>query len=105
MSLRDGLKKLEALGAVVVGVSKDTKEAQCAFADKLGLSYYLAADTEGRLGKAFGVPAIAGYYSRVTVIVDPQGRVAQRIDDVQISAHAQQVVDVIAARQAAASGR
>ncbi len=100
--MRDKLGDLDALGAVVVGVSQDSVEAQCAFADKLGLSYFLAADTDGALGKIFGVGSVGGMYQRITVVVDPQGAVAARIENVTPRNHAEQVIEAIRGKQAQA---
>ena len=38
---------------------------------------------------------MAGFYRRITVVVDPQGTVAAVITNVDASRHAQQVLEVI----------
>lgn len=55
-SLRDAYAELTDLNVDVYGVSRDTVEAQKAFAEKYKLPFTLVADKEGELIRAFGVP-------------------------------------------------
>lgn len=52
---RDLAAEFQAVGAQIVGVSRDSVEAQRAFADKRGFGYPLLADTERTVAAAFGV--------------------------------------------------
>jgi len=52
---RDLAADFEAVGAQVVGVSRDSVEAQAAFADKRGFGYPLLADTDRAVAEAYGV--------------------------------------------------
>ena len=79
----------------MVGVSRDGKDAQRKFAEGQGLGYPLIPDADGAVGKALGIPAVAGFYRRVTVVVRPDSRVASVIDDVDVRHHAAQVADAI----------
>lgn len=90
------------MGAVVVGVSRDGADAQRAFAAKYALPYLLVADVDGAVGKAVGVPSIAGYYDRVTVLAAPDGRIAHVFHDVDVKRHAEQVIARIRAAPAPA---
>ena len=49
--------EFEALGAKVIGVSKDTCVSHAAFRDKYGLNICLVADVEGVLCNAYGCDA------------------------------------------------
>ena len=78
-----------------MGVSRDDLAAQKKFAAGQGLPYPLIPDTDGSLGKALGIPSVAGFYNRVTVVVGPDGRVARVMDDVDVRNHAEQIAAVI----------
>jgi len=55
-SLRDSYEKLHASGLQIIGVSRDTTEAQKKFQDTNKLQFTLVADTDGKVADAFGVP-------------------------------------------------
>jgi peroxiredoxin Q/BCP len=55
-SLRDSYDKLQAEGLQIIGVSRDTVEAQKSFQDKNKLPFTLVADRDGKVAEAFGVP-------------------------------------------------
>ncbi len=59
-----------------VGVSyHDTVAADRAYQRRFGISYPLSNDASGRTWARWGVP-----YQPVTVLVDTQGRIAERFD-------------------------
>jgi peroxiredoxin Q/BCP len=69
-NLRDSFVALSDKGIQVVGVSQDNAEKQAAFKAKYNLPFILVADTEGLLGKAFGVGSYAGLvYKRQTFLI------------------------------------
>lgn len=76
-------------------------EQSKSFAEKLGLPYLLIADPDGQLGAKLGVPSRVGFYSRRTVVVSPEGRIADILLDVDVKNHADQVAASI--RKAAQS--
>lgn len=51
---RDLLPEFEAVGATVVGVSRDSVDSHRAFAEELGLNFALVAD-DGTLSEGYGV--------------------------------------------------
>lgn len=57
-SLRDAYEGLHARGLQILGVSKDTPEAQKKFQENRKLPFTLIADTEGKVAEAFHVPLI-----------------------------------------------
>ena len=63
-SLRDANAELAAKGVKVFGVSLDKVEAQKKFAEKFSLPFPLLADPEGKVVKAFGVPATGPFAKR-----------------------------------------
>ncbi|HKO13692.1 MAG TPA: peroxiredoxin, partial [Acidobacteriaceae bacterium] len=52
---RDQFKKIQATGAVVLGISRDTPQAQKKFREKYGLPYPLLADVDETVCNLFGV--------------------------------------------------
>jgi peroxiredoxin Q/BCP len=77
----------------VVGVSHDTVADQAAFAREHGFKFPLVSDTEGRWGKAFGVPLrVWKFYSRISFLFGPGGTVAKTYLDVDPGVHASQVL-------------
>lgn len=92
----------EALGASVIGVSKDTCASHAAFRDKFGLAMRLLADVEGQLCEAYGVwqekekngQKKMGIV-RSTFVVDGQGRIRHALYGVTPEGHAAQVVQLV----------
>lgn len=95
-SLRDARDDLTALGAQVVGVSKDGPSDHDAFKAKYNLNFQLLSDPEGEViaaygawgKKMFGVEGIL----RKTFIIDPSGTVRKVYGRVTPVGHGQQVV-------------
>jgi len=76
----------------VVGISKDTVEAQDKFAKKNGLSFPLLADTDGEVIRRYGVDLAFGVAKRKSFLVDSKGRIAKVYEDVTPSKHAAEVL-------------
>lgn len=95
-SLRDARDDLTALGAQVVGVSKDGPSDHDAFKAKHNLNFQLLSDPEGEViaaygawgKKMFGVEGIL----RKTFIIDPSGTVRKVYGRVTPVGHGEQVV-------------
>jgi peroxiredoxin Q/BCP len=72
-SLRDSYDKLQADGLQIIGISRDTPDAQKHFQSEYKLPFTLVADTDGRVAEAFGVPMMLGglvpYASRQSFLV------------------------------------
>ena len=76
----------------MVGISKDTVEAQEKFAKKNGLSFPLLADADGEVIRRYGVDLAFGVAKRKTFLVDSKGKVAKVYEDVTPSKHAAEVL-------------
>lgn len=73
-SFRDSYREFIQAGAVVIGISGDTNKSHQAFAASYQLPYLLAADVDGSLRRAFGVPKTLGLVpGRVTYVIDRAG--------------------------------
>ena len=75
-AFRDSYADLEALGAVVWGVSGDDAASHQRFAARHQLPYPLLVDQGNALRRAFGVPAVLGLLpGRVTYVIDGGGTI------------------------------
>ncbi len=76
----------------VIGVSKDTVEAQERFAKKNGLTFPLLADADGGVIRMYGVDLAFGVAKRKSFLVDSKGRIAKVYADVVPARHAAEVL-------------
>lgn len=100
--IRDQWAEFEDAGAVVLGVSPDTVEAQSAFAGKYDLPHRLLADPDREVITTYGAwgpRRIRGRERdgviRSTVLIDADGTVAQVWPDVAPKDHADQVLEAL----------
>ena len=105
-NFRDDIVRIRKLGAEVVGVSVDDVASHAAFAQKHSLPFPLLADEGGAVAASYGALRdlmVMKMAKRVTFIIDPTGRVAQRYLDVDPKAHAAEVVADLERLQKAAN--
>ncbi|MBK6534578.1 MAG: peroxiredoxin [Deltaproteobacteria bacterium] len=95
-SFRDAFSAYSEAGADIVGVSTDSAEAHRGFAQHHRLPFGLIADTDGRLAGAFGVPVSSGY-TRTTVVIGRDGRVARVFPNVRVDGHSDEVLAAVRA--------
>ena len=93
------LPRFRRAGAAVVGVSKDSIESHCKFADKYKLKFPLLSDPEGTAIEKYGAWGEKNMYGkkitgilRTTVIVDPAGKVARVFPKVRVKGHVDAVL-------------
>ncbi len=75
----------------VIGISKDTVEAQEKFARKNGLTFPLLADAEGAVIRRYGVDLAFGFAKRKSFLIDSKGKIAKVYEDVTPATHAAEV--------------
>jgi peroxiredoxin Q/BCP len=99
-SFRDSFKRVERIGAVVLGVSPDTPAAQKKFVDKFDLPFTLVADADKKICNAYGVIQEKNMYgkkvmgvARTTFIIGPDGRIKHIFSKVKPEGHAEQVLE------------
>lgn len=99
---RDAVPALVKLGAVVLGVSKDSIESHCKFRDKFRLSFPLLTDADGKVLEAYGAWGEKVLYGkkskgiiRSTVVIDQDGKVARHWPKVRVKGHVAEVVDAV----------
>lgn len=95
----DQMPEFRRLGALVVGISPDTVEKHCSFRDKYNLGVILAADPERKAIEAYGIWQLKKLWGveymgvkRITVLVGPDGKVAEVFHATRIKGHAEKVL-------------
>jgi peroxiredoxin Q/BCP len=98
------LPKLAKLGAVVLGVSKDSTASHCKFRDKYGLKFPLLSDPEGTTIEKYGAWGEKNMYGkkmmgiiRSTVIIGKDGKVAKVFPKVKVAGHDEAVLEALKA--------
>jgi glutaredoxin-dependent peroxiredoxin len=83
-SFQENLKKLEATGTQVLGVSMDSPFANKAFADQIGVTFPLLSDIGGKASREYGVYKEYDVHQtkipaarRATFLIDKNGKVAE----------------------------
>lgn len=92
-SFRDAKEDIKALGAVVLGVSRDSVESHKSFTDKYNLNFPLLADVNSEVINAFGVS------SRDTFLIDGEGTIRKIWRGVNVDGHDKEVLNAIRALQ------
>lgn len=95
-AFRDNYQAFASKGVHILGVSQDTEEIHRQFRTKFKLPFALVADADGAVTRAYGVKSTLGMSSRVTFLVDGQGRIAKVWPDVDPVVHATEVLDAAA---------
>ena len=97
--LRDNLPRLDALDAVVLGVSPDPVKSHARFREKHDLNFPLLADEDHEVSEAYGVWVEKSMYGRTymgiersTFLIDEEGVVAEAWRKVRPKGHADKVV-------------
>jgi peroxiredoxin Q/BCP len=96
---RDVYPDLKELGAVVLGVSKDSIESHCKFRDKYKLNFPLLSDPDGKALEAYGAWGEKVLYGkksmgviRSTVLIGTDGKVVKHWPKVSVKGHADAVL-------------
>jgi thioredoxin-dependent peroxiredoxin len=101
---RDVMPKLKKLGAVVLGVSRDTIKSHCKFIDKYELNFPLLSDADNKVMEKYGAWGEKVMYGkktegviRSTVLIGKDGKVIQHWPKVKAKGHAEEVLAAVAA--------
>ena len=96
---RDTYKQMQKTGAVLLGISPDTPQAQKKFQDKFKLPFSLLADADKKIADAFGVLQEKNMYGkkvmgivRTTFIIGPDGKIQHIFPKVKAEGHAGEVL-------------
>ena len=102
---RDLAADFEAVGAQIVGISRDSVEAQAAFADKRGFGYPLLADTDRAVADLYGVKGgLLGLspVKRSTFVVGQDGVILEAYaSETNMNAHADKALKALEAVRSA----
>ena len=99
---RDTFTKLQAAGAEVLGISRDTPRAQRKFREKYELPYRLRADVDEKVCNQFGVLKEKNMYGkkvwgieRTTFVIGPDQRLVHVFPKVKPEGHAEEVLALL----------
>jgi peroxiredoxin Q/BCP len=96
-AFRDAWDRLQATGAVVLGVSTDSVASHAAFAEEHRLPFPLLADPGGeRVCAPYGASRNGGFARRVTYLIDAEGIIRQVYPNVDPGVHANEVLAALA---------
>jgi len=94
--------EFQALGAHVMGISKDTVAKHDKFRDKHALGIPLLSDTEDEVCEAYGVYKEKKMYGktfmgieRSTFLIDGEGRIAREWRKVKVPGHVEEVLQAL----------
>ena len=101
---RDRHKQFAKLGAVVVGVSRDSLKSHEGFKAKMEFPFELISDADEALCTQFGVIKMKNMYGkkvrgieRSTFLVDANGRLAREWRGVKVPGHVDEVLEAVKA--------
>ena len=97
---RDAVNDFAKLGAVIVGVSKDSVKHHDKFKSKYDLPFKLISDEDGKICEAYGVWQEKKNYGktymgivRSTFLIDEKGRVAAIWRNLRVKGHVERVLE------------
>ena len=100
------LPGLKPSKAAVLGVSILDEASKAKFATKHGLTFPLLADADHAVAEKYGVWQEKSNYgrkymgiARTTYLIGPDGKVAQRWDNVKVDGHVEAVQEALASRR------
>src|SRR5258708_2321432 len=96
---RDTYKQMQKTGAVLLGISPDTPQAQKKFQDKFKLPFSLLADADKKVADSFGVFQEKNMYGkkvmvvmRTTFVISPTAKIPHTFPKVKAEGHAGEVL-------------
>lgn len=102
--------KFQKKNAIVVGASPDSVKSHVGFCDKHNLKLTLLSDPDHRMLEKYGVWQEKSMYGkkymgvvRTTVLVDPDGKIAEVWEKVKVAGHAEDVFARLTEHQKAAT--
>ncbi len=92
--IRDNISKFKENNIAIFGISVDSKETQRKFKEENNLNFPLLSDEDKSVSKSYDVLNNLGFSSRVTFIIDKEGKITHILRDINISEHADQVFEL-----------
>lgn len=101
-AFRDNLPRFQTRKAQVLGVSILDEQSKAKFAGKYGLNFPLLADADHAVAEKYGAWQEKSRYgrkymgvARTTYLIDENGKVAKRWDNVKVDGHAEDVLAAV----------
>ncbi len=101
-SFTDNLPRFKTSQAAVLGVSILDEKSKARFAEKYQIGFPLLADPDHAVAEKYGTWQKKSRYGRsymgivrTTYLIDRDGKVARRWDNVKVDGHAEEVVNAI----------
>ena len=99
---RDFNREIEALDAVILGVSPDSVESHRKFIDKYSLNFDLLSDPDRKVMTRYGAFCEKKMYGktvlgadRSTFLIDPEGTIRRIWRKVKVAGHADEVLEAL----------
>lgn len=99
---RDQFERIAALGATVIGVSRDSVASHQRFKQKHALPFYLVSDADRTLQQAYGAWGLKKMYGkelegtiRSTFLIGADGIIARAWPKVRVKGHVAEVVEAV----------
>jgi peroxiredoxin Q/BCP len=92
-AFRDRMEDYAEAGIQVYGVSLDSPESHREFRAKYDLNFPLLTDEGGRASEVLGVLGDRGVASRVTFLLDPDGKISRVYPEVSPETHADEILE------------
>ncbi len=94
-SFRDSINAFKSLGIPVFGVSVDDIESHKKFKQRYSIPFTLLSDSSKQLVSLLGIKSIIGMASRVTFVLDKDGKIAKIYPHVSPDKHAEEVLEFL----------
>lgn len=91
-SFRDNINTFRSRGIPVFGISVDSAESHVKFKAKYSIPFTLLSDTDKKLVTALGIKSAFGGASRVTFILDANGKIIKIYPKVSPDKHAEEIL-------------
>ncbi|MFQ6011663.1 MAG: peroxiredoxin [Nitrososphaerales archaeon] len=91
---RDDYNKIKEKGGEIIGISVDDIDSHNAFKSKYNLPFPLVSDTTTEVAQKYGVLG-TDKATRVTFIIDKEGKIAEIFPKVEPDKHAAEVLSVL----------
>ncbi len=105
-AFQDNLPHFKTSNAAVFGVSILDEASKARFAEKYKLAFPLLADEDHAVAEKYGVWQKKSLYGRsfmgnvrTTYLIDTEGKVQQRWDNVKVDGHAEKVLEAVNSQQ------
>ena len=95
--LRDSFGEFEKQNIVVLGINYDSKETHKKFKSKHNLPFILLSDSEKKIAKLYGAKNwwFIPFPYRKTFIINTHGKICSILDNVDVSTHTANVLQII----------